>query len=156
MAYHYSRKLTVPFDEVISRITENLRQQGFAVIATIDVRDAFKKKLAVDFRNYEVLFALHPEIAYKAISLESHAGVMLPCHILVQEHENGEIEVSAMTPMETIDRPAASQLLMDCAEQVDNHLRIALDDLHRSTPAPDHAEALPTGTTEDGTPALVG
>jgi uncharacterized protein (DUF302 family) len=29
---------------------------------------------------------------------------MLPCNILVQEHENGEVEVSAIYPMQTMGR----------------------------------------------------
>jgi uncharacterized protein (DUF302 family) len=27
---------------------------------------------------------------------------MLPCNILVQEHENGKVEISAINPMETM------------------------------------------------------
>lgn len=27
-------------------------------------------------------------------------GVMLPCNVVVQEHENGEVEVSALGPIE--------------------------------------------------------
>ncbi|MEO5603835.1 MAG: DUF302 domain-containing protein [Cyclobacteriaceae bacterium] len=37
--------------------------------------------------------ACNPEFAYKAISLESHMGVMLPCNVVVQEHKNGEVEI---------------------------------------------------------------
>ena len=30
-------------------------------------------------------------------------GVMLPCNVTVQEHENGEVEVSAINPLQTLD-----------------------------------------------------
>ena len=46
MAY-YSRKLKMPFQEVLEKITENLEHQGFAVITTIDFQDTFKRKLNI-------------------------------------------------------------------------------------------------------------
>jgi uncharacterized protein (DUF302 family) len=103
MAY-YSRKLKMPFQEVINRVTQNLQLQGFGVITTIDVQDTFQKKLNINFRNYRILGACNPQFAYKAISLESHMGIMLPCNIVVQEHENGEVEVSAINPLENLDK----------------------------------------------------
>lgn len=144
MAYHYSRKLAVPFNEVLSKITQTLQQQGFGVITTIDVKDILKQKLNVDFRNYRILGACNPEFAYKAISLESHVGLMLPCNIVVQQHENGEVEVSAVNPLETIDRAFTTSNLTDIATEVGNRLRTAIDDLHRDIAEPKHQEALPT------------
>jgi uncharacterized protein (DUF302 family) len=142
MAY-YSRKLKIPFDEVLAKITQNLKQQGFGIITTIDVKDTLKQKLNVDFRNYKILGACNPEFAYKGISLESHLGLMLPCNVVVQEHENGEVEVSAINPLETIDKATATDSLTEIATEVGNRLRIAVDDLHREIPAPQHEEALP-------------
>lgn len=128
MAYHYSRKLRMPFDKVVAKITLALQQQGFGIITTIDLKDTFKKKLDVGFRNYKILGACNPKFAYQAISLESHIGVMLPCNIVVQEHENGEIEVSAINPMENLDK---TTVLTDIAEEVNKRLQASLDVLHQ-------------------------
>lgn len=143
MAY-YSRKLRLPFQEVLSKVTDNLKQQGFGIITTIDVQETFKQKLNVAFRNYKILGACNPQFAYKAISLESHIGVMLPCNIVVQEHENGEVEVSAMNPLENIENALNTTQLAELATEVGNKLRAAIDDLHRDI-SEAHAEALPTG-----------
>lgn len=142
MAYYFSRKLKMPFDEVLTKITQTLQQQGFGIITTIDLKDTLKKKLDIDFRNYKILGACNPQFAYNAISLESHIGVMLPCNIVVQEHENGEVEVSAINPTETLDK-SMSTSMTDIAAEVSNRLRIAVDDLHRQAPEPEHEEALP-------------
>jgi uncharacterized protein (DUF302 family) len=142
MSYYYSRKLKLPFEEVLIKITQTLQQQGFGIITTIDLKETLKQKLSIDFRNYKILGACNPQFAYKAVSLESHIGVMLPCNIVVQEHENGEVEVSAINPMETMDK-AMLPILADIAEEVSNRLRVAVDDLHRETPEPKHEEALP-------------
>ena len=150
MEYYYSRKVTIPFEDAIRKITENLKQQGFGIITNIDLKDILKQKLNVDFRRYRILGACNPEFAYKAVSLESHLGLMLPCNIVVQEHENHEVEVSAISPLETIDKSARTQQLVAIAHEVSNRLRTAVDNLHRDNPEPSHQEALPTnGKQED-------
>lgn len=146
MAY-YSRKLKLPFQDVLNKVTENLKQQGFGIITTIDVQDTFKQKLNIGFRNYKILGACNPQFAYKAISLESHIGVMLPCNVVVQEHENGEIEVSALNPLENIGNVFSTPQLLELATKVGNKLRVAIDDLHRDIHE-EHAEALPNGPAE--------
>jgi uncharacterized protein (DUF302 family) len=133
MAYYYSRKLKLPFNEVIGKISQNLLQQGFGIITTIDLKDTLKKKLNLQFRNYKILGACNPEFAYQAVSLESHMGVMLPCNIVVQEHENGEIEVSATNPMETLEKVPDTVQLTSIATEVSNRLRAAVDDLQLKT-----------------------
>jgi len=67
MAY-FSRNLRLPFDEVVRRVTENLQEQGFGVITSIDVQETFKQKLNIGFRNYKILGACNPSVAYKAIA----------------------------------------------------------------------------------------
>jgi uncharacterized protein (DUF302 family) len=143
MAY-YSRKLKMPFQEVLNRITQNLQLQGFGVITTIDVQDTFQKKLNINFRNYRILGACNPQFAYKAISLESHMGVMLPCNVVVQEHENGEVEVSAINPLENLDKTFNTTELADLATEIGIRLRAAVDYIHREPPKT-IVEALPSG-----------
>lgn len=143
MAYYYSKKMNKPFDEVLSKITQTLQQQGFGIITNIDIKDTLKQKLNVNFRNYKILGACNPNFAYKAISLESHIGLMLPCNIVVQQHENGEVEVSAVNPLEAIDSAFSSTNLSDIATEVGNRLRTAIDDLLHDTPGRQHEEALP-------------
>lgn len=144
MAYYCSRKLKIPFDEAVTKITQTLQQQGFGVITNIDLKDTLKNKLDVNFRKYKILGACNAAFAYKGVSLESHIGLILPCNVVVQEHENGEVEVSAINPMETLDKGSYTNALADLATEVSNHLRTAVDDLHRIIPEPLHPEALPT------------
>jgi uncharacterized protein (DUF302 family) len=144
MAYFYSRNLKIPFDEAVQKAIQSLQQQGFGVITTIDLKETLKQKLNIDFRQYRILGACNPHFAYKAISLESHIGLMLPCNVVVQEHENGEIEVSAINPLETIDKTTITPQLTAIAEEVSNSLRAAVDNLHRTKTQPDQPDALPT------------
>lgn len=61
-----------------------------------------KKKLNVEFRKYRILGACNPDFAYKAIQLEENIGVLLPCNVLLQEHEAGNIQVSVINPRESM------------------------------------------------------
>ena len=65
----------------------------------INVKDTFKKKLDVDFYNYKILGACNPPFAYKALQSEDKIGTMLPCNVIVQEREDGKIEVAAIDPI---------------------------------------------------------
>jgi uncharacterized protein (DUF302 family) len=100
MSYHFSVRLkNVSFDESINRITEELKKEGFGVLTEIDVKETLKNKIDVDFRKYRILGACNPSLAHKALKTEDKAGVFLPCNVVVQEHENGEIEISAVDPV---------------------------------------------------------
>jgi uncharacterized protein (DUF302 family) len=66
------------------------------------VQATLKKKLNVEFRKYRILGACNPDFAYKAIQLEENIGVLLPCNVLLQEHEAGNIQVSVINPRESM------------------------------------------------------
>ena len=102
MSYNISKKVHGTFDEAIKKVTDELKKEGFGIISEIDLKDKFKEKLNIDFRNYKILGACNPSLAYKAIEQEDKIGTMLPCNILVQEHETGGVEVSAINPLESI------------------------------------------------------
>ena len=109
MSYHFSKTLDMPFDEAISATTESLKRHGFGVLTEIDVKETLKKKLGVDFRPYRILGACNPKMAYQALQAEDKIGTMLPCNVIVQQHEDGRIEVSAVDPvasMQAIQNPA--------------------------------------------------
>ncbi len=99
MSYHFSKTVSMPFDEAIETVTDALAEKGFGVLTTIDVKATLKKKLDVDFRPYMILGACNPEFAYKALQSENKIGTMLPCNVVVQETDSGDIEVSAVDPI---------------------------------------------------------
>lgn len=99
MNYNISKKQQIGFQEAINKVTDELKKEGFGIITEIDLKEKFKEKVGVDFRRYTILGACNPKIAYEAVQVEDKIGVMLPCNILVQEHENSEVEVSAINPM---------------------------------------------------------
>ena len=127
MESDYTRKGKKPFEEVVDEVTAGLQKQGFGIITTIDLKDTLKNKLGIDFRKYKILGACNPEFAYKVVSLESHMGLMLPCNVLVQEHENGEVEVSAINPLQQL-KESTNPDIEAIAIEVGGRLRTAIDE----------------------------
>ena len=130
MTYQYSKNLRLPFEDVVLRVRDTLERQGFTMVTSMDVTDGMGMELGIKFRNYQILSACNPELAYKAISLEPRIGIMLPCNIVIQEHENGQTEVSGINPMETLDQNMATPSLEMLALEISTRLRTAIDSIH--------------------------
>ncbi|BAR57916.1 hypothetical protein NK6_4750 [Bradyrhizobium diazoefficiens] len=128
MGYYFSKTLPVGFDEAVRRATEALKQGGFGIITEIDVTRTFKEKLDVDFRNYRILGACNPRLAYEALQLEDKVGTMLPCNVVVQEIAQNRTEIAAIDPvasMQAIENPG----LKASAQRVQTLLRSVIDGL---------------------------
>ena len=100
MKYYFNTTLKgVTFDQAIDKVTDELKKEGFGVLTEIDIAQTLKKKLDVDFKKYKILGACNPPFAYKALTSEDKIGLFLPFNVVVEEHENGDIEVSAVDPI---------------------------------------------------------
>jgi uncharacterized protein (DUF302 family) len=128
MKYYFSKKLDIPFTEAIDRVTAELQKEGFGILTEIDVKETLKRKLDVDFRRYKILGACNPPFAYRALQAEEKIGLMLPCNVIVQEMEDGSVEVAAVDPiasMQAIENPGLGEI----AEQVQGKLSGVIDRL---------------------------
>lgn len=128
MSYHFSKTLDLSFEEAISKVTEELKKEGFGILTEIDVKATLKKKLDVDFRNYRILGACNPHFAHQALQAEDKIGTMLPCNVILQEKAEGKVEVSAVDPvasMKAIENPKLGEI----AQQVQAKLKKIIDNL---------------------------
>jgi uncharacterized protein (DUF302 family) len=99
MTYHFSKTLKTSFQDALERTKEALKKEGFGVLTEIDVKATLKEKLNIDFRPYQIIGACNPPLAYRAIQAEDKIGLMLPCNVIVQELESGNVEVAAFDPI---------------------------------------------------------
>lgn len=128
MSYHFSKTVDLSFDEAIEKTTAILKEEGFGVLTEIDIKETLKKKLDVDFRKYKILGACNPPNAYKALQAEAHIGLMLPCNVIVQEYEDGKVEVSAVDPVASM-QAIKNKELGEVADTVRNMLRNVIERL---------------------------
>jgi uncharacterized protein (DUF302 family) len=128
MTYYINKVLDIPFADALLKVTEELKKEGFGILTEIDVKATLKKKLDVDFRNYRILGACNPPLAYRALQEEPKIGTMLPCNVIVEEVGEGKVEVSAVDPlasMQAVNNPK----LWEIAEQVQRKLREVIQHL---------------------------
>ena len=119
--YHFSKVVNASFEEALAQVTESLKQEGLGILTEIDVQAAFEKKLGKDFRNYKILGACHPAIAYNMIQVDDKAGALYPCNVVVQEHEDGRVEVSAVDPLMMflmVHSPDAKAIALDASKKM--------------------------------------
>ena len=110
MKYYIAKTVSYPFDEVVKRTTEELKNEGFGVLSEINIHEKLKEKLDVDFRKYKILGACHPPSAYQALQEEDKIGTMLPCNVVVQELGENEVEIAAVDPVASMMAVENSQL----------------------------------------------
>ena len=128
MSYYYNKTVDMTFDEAINKVTEELKKEGFGVLTEIDVTAALKKKINVDFRKYRILGACNPSFAYKALLTEDKIGTMLPCNVIVQEKEDGKIEVVAVDPVASM-QAIKNENLGEIATTVQSKLKQVIENL---------------------------
>ncbi len=102
MSFCFSKDLELGFDDAIEHVTGALKAQGFGIVTELDMKSTFREKLDIDFRNYRILGACNPNFAHRAIQSEALIGLMLPCNVVVQEADNGKVNVAAIDPLASI------------------------------------------------------
>lgn len=83
--FAFAIPVTMPFEKAVTRVTDILKDEGFGVLTSIDVKATFQEKLGVDFRKYAILGVCNPTLAHQALSADPEAGLLLPCTVTVEE-----------------------------------------------------------------------
>lgn len=129
MSYYFTKKFkSKNFDDVIQLVTDELKKEGFGVLTEIDVKKTLKTKIGADFKKYMILGACNPQFAYEALQAEDKLGVLLPCNVIIQENENGEVEVSAVDPIASMNF-VENEVLGEIAVEVQQKLMKVIDHL---------------------------
>ena len=115
-SYGFNITLNGSMDQIVKKVTEVLKTEGFGVLTEINVKDTLKAKINVDTRPYMILGACNPQSAYQALMAEPDIGMLLPCNVVVREEEDGSINVGFMDPIAVLkltDNPAVVAVAME-------------------------------------------
>jgi uncharacterized protein (DUF302 family) len=137
--YFFSNSVNVSFDNTVLATKDALKRHGFEILAETDIRKAFKKHVALDFRPYLVLSACHPTSAHHAIQICDQIGSVLLCNVVVQQQNDGRVDIS-------VADPATSMYVINHVElnwivrKIRGHLQKAIEEIE---PRPETRRHLP-------------
>ena len=100
--YGFSKTVDLPYQEALEKTRAALKEEGFGVLSEIDIKEKLKDKLGVDFRNYVILGACNPPLAYRTLQQELNIGLLLPCNVIVYEADNTGTSVVAAIDAKTM------------------------------------------------------
>jgi uncharacterized protein (DUF302 family) len=128
MRYYFTKIVNGGFEVIENKIVALLKNEGFGVLTYIDMQRNLKEKLNVEFKKYKILGACNPPFALKALEAEDKIGTILPCNIIIQEHELNTIEVSAINPLVSM-QAVNNDRLKKVAQEVSSKLENVINNL---------------------------
>lgn len=111
--YAFGKTVTLSYVEAEKKVREELQKEGFGVLTEIDVREKFREKLGREFRDYIILGACNPALAWEAFGRELDIGTLLPCNVCVYTGNEGQTVVMVMDPvaaLSVIGNPELTEL----------------------------------------------
>lgn len=125
MEYTVQKRVEGDFDEIVEKTVEALADEGFGVLCDIDVQATFAEKLDEEYRQYRILGACNPQLAYQGLEDEIELGALLPCNVIVYETDEGDIAVSAVDPKQLVgitENPALDSISEDVSARFERVL----------------------------------
>ena len=129
MKYSYSKDIQANFGDAENKVREALVDIGFGVLTEINMKDAFKVKLNLDYKNYKILGACNPTLAHEALEAESLIGILMPCNILVIDNENETTKI-VFPYAKSLLEVTANNHIFKLADKVDDLLKSAFNKIN--------------------------
>ncbi|MDP2029555.1 MAG: DUF302 domain-containing protein [Thiobacillus sp.] len=120
--YSFGKTVEIPFDDAIVHVTQALQDEGFGILADIDVAGTMKQKLNQDMPSYRILGACNPSLAHRALESEPSIGLLLPCNVVVRQDEAGAVHVEFMDPnavLELVNKPEITALANEVRQRLE-------------------------------------
>jgi len=128
--YGFGTTLHATVDEAVERVTAALKEEGFGVLTTIDVKQTMKQKLDVEFEPYYILGACNPSLAHRALGAVHDVGLLLPCNVIVHSHgDETAVEIADPVAMMSI---VGDDRLKNVADEAEIRLRNVIRKLEES------------------------
>jgi uncharacterized protein (DUF302 family) len=125
--YSNTISLDLAFDDAVAKVKEAFAAQGFGILTEIDVQATLKNKLGADMERYVILGSCNPDLAHRALAVTRDIGLLLPCNVVVREHDRGVL-VQALDPAVIASVPGLPEL-EPIAAAAGQRIQAALDAL---------------------------
>lgn len=126
MRYSYSKDIKFNFLDTEKKVKDALFDVGFGVLTEINMKEAFKMKLDLEYKNYKILGACNPQLAHEALGFEKLIGVLMPCNILVIDNEDKTTKI-VFPKAESLLEVTDNKDIFELSEKVDKLLLSAFN-----------------------------
>ena len=120
MGFSYSVKTEKKIEDVISKLTDDLKEIGFGVLETLDFKKILEDKGLEFSDNYKLLEVCNPNLAKQVLEQSPDLGLLLPCTIAVYQKDN-ENYISLAKPTALLAM-ASEQNLQFSGEEIELNL----------------------------------
>jgi len=131
MTYHFTKTLDMSFDDAVISAKKALKRHNYRVLTEIDMKANFKKELNVEFRPYLIIGVCNPQLSYRALQAEDKLGTMLPCNVVLQQQDDGRVEVSAIDPVASM-QAVPHVVVEQVAQDIRSDLKHVIDEVGNS------------------------
>lgn len=109
MEFHFTLETNKTVDQAIQSLETNLKEEGFGVLWTFNIKDKLEEKGFSLDEEFFVLEVCNPKEAERVIKENKLVGYFLPCKIVVYK-ENGQTKIGMPKPTALISVIDNSQL----------------------------------------------
>ncbi|CCU78133.1 hypothetical protein HSACCH_00428 [Halanaerobium saccharolyticum subsp. saccharolyticum DSM 6643] len=126
--YGIQKSVELSYQDAVSKVKSELKEEGFGVLAEIDMKKTFKEKLDKDMNNYLILEACNPAFAFEGIGEESELGLLLPCNVIIFENDKQEIKVAAIDPEKALGM-SENKKVNEIAQEIKSRLERVIESI---------------------------
>ena len=125
MSFTYTVKTQKNIDNVITDLTENLKEIGFGVLETLDFKKILIDKGVELTNNYKLMEVCNPHLAKQVLEANPDLGLLLPCTIAVYQKDD-ENFISLARPTSLLSMVSDENLKIS-GEEIENGLIKIID-----------------------------
>jgi uncharacterized protein (DUF302 family) len=125
---NFKREINGSVEDVVLRLTEQLKAHGFGVLTRIDLHSKIKEKIGKDLPETVILGACNPQLAYEAVIQQPDVTSLLPCNAVVRSLGDNQVSVELAKPSELM-RFLGDEKLVEFSKSADMKLKAAIDSL---------------------------
>jgi len=125
MNYGFEKTIELSVEDAENKMTGELKQEGFGLVSRINMKEKFRDKLGIEYKDYLILGYCNPQAAFEAVEVEENIGLLLPCNIAIYSSGNKTV-ISVIRPtvaMSVVENPS----LEPAAEKIERRLKAALE-----------------------------
>lgn len=129
MKYYFNKALKKTFDNAIANLERELEKEGFTVLTEINVGETLEQEMGSYNRRCRILGVCNVGLAHIALQADKRIGLLIPCKIMIQEENDGTVEVAALDPLAMVPIAEENIELMGVAEKMAIKLAIVINNV---------------------------